>query len=266
MQDDPFYKAHWRHIEPERLAGYRQGFAWDSSTDALYEPLEITPGLQIADIGCGPGRIAVELARRVGPAGHVHALDINADLLAQAQANAARAGLANRLTCLHVDAQTTPLADRSMDRVTARNTLMYLDDPYAALRDVHRVLRLGGIGHAIEGDWHMMVVHPIDPGLWHAFVSAAAVACRHADMGRRLRHGFDAAGFEDIRIELHADPDIDGRLLGMIRNMARYAARSGRLVQERIDSVLQEVERALETGSYLAISPRFVVTGRKPIE
>ena len=45
---------------------------------------KIGEGHVVADFGCGPGHAAIEFARRVGPNGHVHALDINAEFVQRA--------------------------------------------------------------------------------------------------------------------------------------------------------------------------------------
>jgi ubiquinone/menaquinone biosynthesis C-methylase UbiE len=263
--DNPFYKAHWRDIDPDRMSAYRAGFDWDQTAEELYRTAAIFKGARIADFGCGPGKIAVELARRVGPEGHVHAIDINAEFLQFVKQNAEEAGVLGRLSVHLNDGAVLPLSDGSLDRITARNTIMYVDNPVATLTEFHRVLRPNGIAHAIDGDWFMMVAEPIDHDLWRSFVQAASHACRNSDMGRKLHHAFKEAGFEDLKITVHAKADIDGHLLGMIRNMAKYARESGTMELAKIDHVVEQIEQAHTNGTYLAVSPQFVVTGRKEV-
>jgi ubiquinone/menaquinone biosynthesis C-methylase UbiE len=263
MTDEPFYKAHWRDIAAGRMAAYKEGFNWDDAAEALYAAADILEGQIVADFGCGPGKAAVELAKRVGPKGHVHAVDINASFLEIANENAAKAGVSDRLSTHQNDGVSLPFSDSALDRVTARNTIMYVDDPVATVREFHRVLREGGIAHAIDGDWYMMVAEPVEHDLWRTFIKAAAHACRNADMGRKLHAVFSDAGFRDVRVSVMANVDASGRLLGMVRNMAKYAAESGTLEQAAIDEVVAQVEQALTDERYLAVSPQFVVTGRK---
>jgi len=54
-----------------------------------------------------------------------------------------------------------PLPDESLDRLTTRNTIIYVDDPERTIREFRRVLRASGRVHAIEGDWPMMVIEPV---------------------------------------------------------------------------------------------------------
>ena len=127
-------------------------FQWCPASAALYEPADVRPGHIVADFGSGPGHTAIEIAKWVGRNGHVHALDINSEFVFQAGKNANAAAIGDRVTAHQCDGSILPLADLSLDRLTTRNTLIYVDDPECTLREFHRVLRIGGKVHAIEGD------------------------------------------------------------------------------------------------------------------
>ncbi|WP_143746229.1 methyltransferase domain-containing protein [Marivita geojedonensis] len=262
--DEPFYKANWRDIDPDRMSAYKDGFRWDDAAEALYEPAKISLGQTVADFGCGPGRVAVEFAKRVGERGHVHAIDINSQFLAFAKQNAADAAVSERLSTHQSDGGSLPLSDGLLDRISARNTIMYVDNPVQTLREFRRVLRPGGLAHAIDGDWYMMVAEPVEHDAWREFVKAASHACRNSDMGRKLYRTFVDAGFKDIQVSIIANADANGRLLGMVRNMAKYAHKSGTLDATIIRGVVEQVEQALASGTYLLVSPQFIVTGRNP--
>jgi ubiquinone/menaquinone biosynthesis C-methylase UbiE len=66
------------------------------------------PGARLLDIGCGPGRVAIPLARAVGPAGEVVALDLQPAMLGKVTAKATAAGLAN-VRPLQADLRETAL-------------------------------------------------------------------------------------------------------------------------------------------------------------
>ena len=144
MPGNPFYKEHWVDIEPAQLDRYQRMFQRNPASSALYEPADIRPGNIVAELGCGPGYTAVEIAKWVGADGHVHALDINADFVAQARKNADAAGVGDRVTAHRCDGSRLPLPEASLDRLTARNTLIYVDDPEATLRECRRLLRSAG--------------------------------------------------------------------------------------------------------------------------
>jgi hypothetical protein len=68
------------------------------------------------------------------------------------------------------------------------------------------------------------------------------------------------AGFDKISLQILTSPDTDGRLLGMIQTVAGYARERGDMDGPRIDAILETVEAAIANGTYLAISPQFIVT------
>lgn len=171
--------------------------------------------------------------------------------------------LGDRVTAQECDGTFLPLEDTFLDRVSACNVIMYVDDPVTTLKEFHRVLRPGGKMHAIDSDWHMMVVEPVPRALWSEFVEAAGHACRTVDMGRKL-YGFAAqAGFADREVQVIPFTDSEGSLLPMVENMAKYARLSERMEEARIDEVVQIVHQAISDRNYLAISPEFVVTATR---
>lgn len=261
MTGDPFYKDHWINIDGDRRDRYQRMFQWNPASLVLYESAEISPGHVVGDFGCGPGHTAVEIAKWVGCDGHVHALDINAEFVVQTQDNARAAGLGDRVTAHQCDGSVLPLPDGSLDRVTTRNTLIYVDDPQATIREFRRVLKTGGKVHAIEGDWPMMVVEPVPSKDWGFLVEVASHACRTPDIGRKLYGLMRSAGFTEIDVQIVTRPDTEGRLLPMIKNMAGYARGSGKMNDVDIDRILAIIERAISDGNYLALAPQFVVTG-----
>lgn len=183
MTDMPFYKDHWVSIDDERLDRYQRMFEWNPESADLYEAADIQSGHIVADFGCGPGHTAIEIANWVGSEGHVHALDINSAFVTQTQENAIKAGVDDRVTAHLSDGSELSLPDNSIDRVTTRNTLIYVDDPMVTIGEFKRVLRPGRKMHAIEGDWPMMVVEPVPTKTWQTLVSAAGRACRTPNIG-----------------------------------------------------------------------------------
>ena len=260
MAGDPFYREHWINIDRDRLERYQRMFQWNPASSVFYESADIRPGHIVGEFGGGPGHTALEIANWVGGEGHVHALDINSGFVAQTRDNAAEAGLGDRISAHQSDGSSLPLPDNSLDRLTTRNTLIYVDDAEVTMREFRRVLRTGGRVHAIEGDWPMMVVEPVPAKDWAALVDAASHACRTPDIGRKLYGLMRLAGFSDIEVQVITRPDTDARLLPLINNLAGYARSGGKMNDAGIDAILSGIEQAILDGSYLALAPQFVVT------
>jgi SAM-dependent methyltransferase len=254
------FAHHWIEIDPERLERYETMFQWNPATEHFYEGARIEAGRVVGDFGCGPGHAAIEFARRVGPTGHVHAFDINTEFIARTRARIAASGFADRITAHLLQTDRLPLSDAALDRIVARNTIIYVPDPLATFVEFRRVLRPGGIAHAIEGDWRLTALEPVGRSEWGALVEAGSWAWPHPEIGRNLYDIARNAGFEHVSLQVLTSPDTEGRLLAVIRQVADHARQSGTLSTERIDRILSMTERAIADGRYLAIVPQFIVT------
>lgn len=113
------------------------------ATEALVEYARPVSGMRVIDVASGTGEPAITLATRVGPSGHVIALDLSTDLLEIAEHRAGSRGLVN-FTTRQGDAHSLPFPDDSFDLGTSRFGVMFFRDPQQALRELRRVLRPGG--------------------------------------------------------------------------------------------------------------------------
>ncbi len=256
------FEEHWVNIPRERLDRYEQMFAWNPATAPFYTAADVCEGHCIVDFGCGPGHAAIEFAKWVGPHGHVHAMDINAEFIARAKVRAHDNGMAQSITHHLLEDQSVPLPDGSVDRIIVRNTLIYVPDPIYTLRGFYRCLKPGGLVHAIEGDWRLTAVEPVPTPEWRALIEAASGAWPRPEIGRSLYGIAKQAGFLEVSVHVLTSPDTTGRLKGMIDTVSGYARESGKMDLERIERILTQVEGAIANGTYLAISPQFVVTAR----
>lgn len=257
---ETFYRDHWVEIEPERIEAYEDLFAWRPQMAPLLEAAELAPGQEVVDFGCGPGGLAVELARRVSPGGRVHGVDLNEELLERAAARAAREDV--RLELHHSENERIPLADASVDRVLCKNVLEYVTDPAETLAEFRRVLRPAGIAHVIDSDWGLLAVEPIGSARCAAIFEAAKMAYRTPEIGRRLYGLFRGAGFSDLKVKILTMADTRGLLLPALLNMASYARASARLGTGEIDRFERDLRSSIEEETFLMVLPQFLVTGR----
>ena len=259
---DSYFRDHWVTIEPDRFARYDEMFRLDDKrADKLLAPLALAPGQTALDLGCGPGYVAAQIARLVGSSGRVHALDVNAEFVTRARAVAAEAGVAKRVSVHHLTGERFPLARASCDRALAKNVLEYVPDVSATLRELHRVLKPGGMLTAIDSDWAFVLIEPLTPEEVRELFAAAAPAFREPHIGRKLRGAFRSAGFSDVRVEIVASADDKGFLRPVVENMLGYARKFGTLSEARCADLRARVEAAVASGEYLAVLPQFVVRG-----
>lgn len=100
-------------------------------------------GEQILDVGCGCGQTTLDLAARVGGAGHVTGVDISEPMLEVARARARPAG-AGPADFLRSDAQTADLGEGAFDGVFSRFGVMFFSDPAAAFANLRKALKPDG--------------------------------------------------------------------------------------------------------------------------
>lgn len=182
------------HAEPV-LQSHRWRTAENSAAHLLPA---LRPGLDLLDVGCGPGTVTVDLAARVAP-GRVLGLDLSADPLDEARAAADRAGV--EVTFAVGDVYALDLPDASFDVVHAHQVLQHLTDPVAALRELARVCRPGGLVAVRDVDYAATTWFPADDGLDRWLALYRRVARRNdaePDAGRRLLSWAHAAGLRDV--------------------------------------------------------------------
>jgi SAM-dependent methyltransferase len=153
-------------------------------------------GLEILDLGCGPGTISADLARRV-PHGRVTGVDRSEEIIEGARRLAEQEGLEN-LSFETGDCYELPYAERSFDLVYAHQLLQHLSDPVAALVEMRRLLRPDGLLAVRDSDYGAFVWYPDDARLdrWlELYHQVTGANHAEADAGRRLHVWVDEAGF-----------------------------------------------------------------------
>src|SRR5262249_1617445 len=83
----------------------------------------------------------------------------------------------------------------------ARNSMIYVRDPVGTFEKFRRVLKPGGLAHAIESDWNLTAVEPLGSE-WRALVGAASSAWRIPEIGRPLYGFVRRAGFSKEAIQM----------------------------------------------------------------
>lgn len=135
----------------------------------LLKRLALQGGETVLELGAGTGVFTVEVARAVGVQGTVYALDISPAMLGRLLMRAERAQVANILPLL-ADARSIPLPDGSVDIALMVTVLGEVSDRRGALKEIHRVLKSGGLLSITE----MMADPHYLPGF---YVTALARQC-----------------------------------------------------------------------------------------
>jgi len=139
-------RALWEKGDFTRLAETMR-----ESGEALVDMLDVRPGMDVLDLGCGDGTTALPSARRGAT---VLGVDIAANLVAAGNRRAREAGLDN-LHFQQGDASALDLPNGRFDLVVSLFGAMFAPRPFDTAREMVRVTRPGGrivMGNWIPGD------------------------------------------------------------------------------------------------------------------
>lgn len=111
---------------------------------------QVKRGDRVLDLAGGTGDIAALLKDRVGETGEIVLGDINAGMLSVGRDRMTDRGLVSGLDYVQCNAEALPFPDRSFDLVTIAFGLRNVTDKDAALREMYRVLKIGGQARVLE--------------------------------------------------------------------------------------------------------------------
>ena len=155
---------------------------------------ELRAGERVLDLGSGGGIDVLLSARRVGPSGFAYGVDMTAEMLAIAKANAAQAGAAN-VEFVKGTIEDVPLPDGAVDVIISNCVVNLSVDKPAVLGEMFRLLRPGGrigISDVVAED-HLTPAQRAERG---SYVGCIAGALSRAE----YLTGLTAAGFTDASV------------------------------------------------------------------
>lgn len=111
---------------------------------------QVKAGDRVLDLAGGTGDIAALLKDRVGATGELVLGDINGEMLKVGRDRMTDRGNVRGFEYVQCNAQALPFPDASFDLVTIAFGLRNVTDKDAALREMHRVLKVGGQARVLE--------------------------------------------------------------------------------------------------------------------
>ena len=107
--------------------------------------LDLHPGMVVLDAGCGPGRLTIPLARKLGGQGYVLAMDIQEAMLDRVREKACALGLDTSIRFLRAGLGEGKLEHNAFDRALLVTMLGEIPDREAALHELFNALKPGGV-------------------------------------------------------------------------------------------------------------------------
>jgi ubiquinone/menaquinone biosynthesis C-methylase UbiE len=241
------------------------------------------PGDRVLDVGCGFGDTTLDIARRVGPGGEAVGVDAADRFIASAREAAARAGVA-RARFETADVQAGAL-DGPFDQVFSRFGTMFFDSPVAALRNLRRALKPGGVLsmvvwrrkednaylHLVETCVREFVPHVEKGDQVTCGPGPFSMASPDVVSAQLLAAGFERPTFErfdaDVRVGSTVDEAVAFALeLGPAGEVLRLAGDAAEAVRPEIIAALRALHTtfARDEGVY-GPSSTWIVSARAPV-
>ncbi len=112
--------------------------------DRIVGWMGVEEGMQVLEIGPGPGTFTFTAARRAGDRGHVYAVDIQESIIARLNEKVDRQGITN-ISAKQASAYELPFLDQFFDRIFMITVLGEIPDKQRALSEFKRVMKDNGL-------------------------------------------------------------------------------------------------------------------------
>lgn len=126
----------WASIDEESFESFQP-------TNKIMKTIGITKGMIVGEVGAGGGRVAVRVARMVGPSGRVYANDITASALDYMRRRIRRDNITN-MEIIEGTLTDPRFPEKTLDVVYLTNTYRHLDRPLEVLRNIAPSLKPTG--------------------------------------------------------------------------------------------------------------------------
>jgi ubiquinone/menaquinone biosynthesis C-methylase UbiE len=190
---------------PDSYERYQVPSVFEPLARMFLQRIALRPGQRVLDVACGTGVVTRLAAPILGPAGVIVGVDLNLKMLEVAREHAPTNGA--QVEWRQGDAASLPGSDADFDVVLCQQGLQFFPDKARALRDMHRVLRPGGlVGICV---WRAIEHSPC-----HLAIAEALHRLVGAEVAQRFQAPFSfgdpdvlnaamvAAGFRDVDIQV----------------------------------------------------------------
>ena len=120
--------------------------SWRKELARVMKPVLVAPKARCLDLCCGTGDVLLEFAAVGGR--YLIGVDFSHPMLLAARSKASRCGA--RVKFIEADALVLPFADAAFDAISTAFGFRNLANYEAGLRELHRVLKPGGVGAILE--------------------------------------------------------------------------------------------------------------------
>ncbi|MBV9105257.1 MAG: methyltransferase domain-containing protein [Verrucomicrobia bacterium] len=231
------------------------------SKPMILDGLNLRPGLNVLDLGCGTGADALDIAQRLAPSGAVTGVDVSGTMIAKARRRAAGLGLP---VAFEVgNATQLRFAENTFDACRTERMLMHIAEPVRAFAEMVRVTKRDGHIAVFDFDWDTFVIDNPHRATTRRVVASFSDSMRSGWIGRQLRRMFLDTGMIEVTLTCH-QVFIGFEFLGLlIGGHLTHAQQAGALDPTKVKRWWDYLREADAAGRFLAGLTAFIVSGRK---
>lgn len=268
--------------KPHQLPGYEQTLAafhsgFKGELRNIVQSVPMHPSLDVGDFGCGDGFYTELLGERLNRHGSLVGIDVNEALLKKAARAQKRwsGEVPTRWVCGDLT-QPESLAEfrHSFDLLWCAQSLFSFPEPVAALREMRKLLRPGGLIAILENDTMHQCLLPW-PSDMELVIRAAQYRALQAEsnhpqkfyVGRRLPFVLEEAGFETLMFRTQAvdkrpplSVDIDAFIDGYLADL--YERITPFVEADYIDKARTTLMRLRQSAQFTLCWLNILVVGR----
>ncbi len=148
-----FEKIYKNYDQMNSVISFQQHIAWRKDT---MKRMNVKEGSSALDLCCGTADWTITLAEKIGPEGKVVGLDFSKNMLKIGQEKVDKLKL-NQVELIHGNAMELPFEDNSFDYVTIGFGLRNVPDYMTVLKEMHRVVKPGGMVVCLETSQPTMI-------------------------------------------------------------------------------------------------------------
>ena len=226
--------------------------------------LGLKTGMQVLDVGSGPGHLAYEIAQVIGSDGRVEGIDS-----AEGSVETGRrrcAGLGNAEFTLG-DVYDLPYDHGTFDAAMSSQVFEYLDDVPKALGEMFRVLKPGSRALIHGTGWGALLWHSSDPERMSRILRIWDGHLADPRMPETMAKKLHDAGFVGVNAEpiVHIETSYDPSSMSTIltKFVGGYVVSQG-VSQAEADAWAEELRNLGSSGDYFFSSNEYIFTAQKP--
>lgn len=142
-----FEKIYDNYDKMNSVISFKQHIKWRKHT---MDRMNVPVGAAALDVCCGTADWTIALAEKTGPSGKVTGLDFSKNMLKIGEEKVKQLEFDDYVSLIHGNAMELPFEDNSFDYVTIGFGLRNVPDYLQVLKEMHRVLKPGGMAVCLE--------------------------------------------------------------------------------------------------------------------